>query len=247
MGNVTASSLYDAADTTVVFNRSKRSRYRGNLSHGIYITYRQALTRTIAMIIRFIHAHENGNKRGFGRFVLKGDLKQAQAALDLYSLIIKTRGHPEKSELMTSAHALFDALLRPKTLSEDKLACPTDQMIFLVSILAGGRFRTARTTVNYCSGLQFCFRCIMIHIARLDCIGSDRYVPWRRDGQVSGSDTDGSNVTRSGCAQEENTDVDCVSSSSGSDLPGSEAEARSAGIGTREPDCFYDSIVDSGK
>lgn len=134
-------------------------------------------------MIRFIHADRMGKKSGLGHFRLKGDPQQAQAALNIYHLFIRTKGCPDISDLQRSRHRLLDTLLRPRTVSEDVIGYPTDQMLFLSSLLTGGRYRIAGCLASTCAKLQFCFCSILVHVARLSAEHLDDYVPF----SVSGS------------------------------------------------------------
>lgn len=129
------------------------------------------------MMLRFIHAVKTKKTKDYGSFKLVGNKDQADAALSLYGLFIQSKGDPSMEVLTQAMHRLFDALLRPDSLSEDVIACPTDQMLFLSNLLSDGRYRLASAVTSLCSALQFCFRSVLIQIARLQAISCKLYVP----------------------------------------------------------------------
>lgn len=126
------------------------------------------LSKTTAMLLRFIHLKSRNRLKGLGTFTLLGHHDQAAAALDLYNLIIDNKGIPTPQTLLQYKHKLFDTLLRPKGLKDDKVACPTDQMLVLTSLLPNGRFRCASALRGQCCRLQHCFRSIVAQTSRLE-------------------------------------------------------------------------------
>lgn len=147
---------------------------------------------TVGMMLRFIQADITGRLQGLGRFKLKGNKRQAEAALALYNLFIETRGKPDIPDLRRLQHNLFDALLRAKGLSEHAVACPTDQMLFLRSIIPDGGYHGASTVTNVCCFLTFCFRSILVHISRLLSEQRTEYSPYERqkDATCDNNDSD---------------------------------------------------------
>jgi hypothetical protein len=93
----------------------------------------------------------------------------------LYQLFVTSSGSPDVTQLRVLIHSLADALLRPKDISEHPVSCPTDQMLFIASLVKDG-YRSATYLFRLCSKLDFCFRSILLHIARLHLNGSEEYV-----------------------------------------------------------------------
>jgi hypothetical protein len=158
------------------------------------------------MMVRFIHASLTGSMRGLGNFRLIGTQEQAEAALELHSLLIKTEGPLELNALHPIQHRLCDALLRTENLSDDPIACPTDQMIFIASLLGRNRYRTANSIISICAQLQFCFRSILIHVVRLKADGTDQYSPFS-SAPLSQDGMDGCPETSPKPASEEYTET----------------------------------------
>jgi hypothetical protein len=90
---------------------------------------------------------------------------QLESALNLYTTIIKARGLPAP-ELPDAIHNFCVTLLKPGDLPSDILACPTDQVLFLLGIRPQGMYASARSVKSTCSALQHCLRTILIHIVR---------------------------------------------------------------------------------
>lgn len=121
-----------------------------------------------------------------GEFTILSDRAQAAAAMELYTLFIVKEGSPLLDELNQALHKLFDSLLRPQKLSEMAVGCPTDQAIFLASILSKNRikshddsdYRTASYVAELCCSLCFGFRGIFSHIIRLLAAGHNIFIPY---------------------------------------------------------------------
>lgn len=130
-------------------------------------TYREPLVRTTAMMVRFIHAHRINNKEGLGDFALIGIPEQATAALALYNLLLDSQGSPELEDLENTMHRLFRSFLITPILSDEPIACPTDQMMLLAALLPAGHYCYAQAIHGRCARLQFCFRCVLFHESKL--------------------------------------------------------------------------------
>jgi len=111
--------------------------------------------------------HQNIHRRssaGAITLLLAGN--QLEGALNLYTTIMKARGFPDP-ELPDVVHKFCVTLLKPGDLPpSDALACPTDQVLFLLGIRPQGMYAPASSVKSTCSALQHCLRSIMIHIVR---------------------------------------------------------------------------------
>lgn len=123
--------------------------------------------------------------KGWGAFRLQCSVDQLEAAQSLYDLIIKTKGSPDSLPLQKAFHRVCVALLQPQSLSEDVIACPTEQVLFIFSIAPGWKWISGARLYERCGALQLIFQLIFIQNARLiyDC--QSEYCPWSRPENVS--------------------------------------------------------------
>jgi hypothetical protein len=129
------------------------------------------------MMVRFRHAIRFDPSQ-LGSFTVMETADQARLANSLYDLFITSKGSPDIRQLQRLLHSLSDALLRPKDISEHPVSCPTDQMLFIASLAKNGRYRSAAHVYRLCSRLEHCFRCILLHVARLHNAGSGEHFPY---------------------------------------------------------------------
>lgn len=83
------------------------------------------------------------NDKGLGRFHLQGSPDQLHASQQLFNLLINSQGKPHNTQLLEALHDLFVTLLKPTSLSESIVACPTDQMLFVADM--AGKAQSAYT------------------------------------------------------------------------------------------------------
>lgn len=102
---------------------------------------------------------------------------------DIYQLFIRTQGHPEELDLLVLCHRYYDALLRTRIFSVDKISCSLDQAFCLAALLPDGRFSLANDVKHHCAASQFDFRCILIHVGRLASQGEADFV-YVKDNQI---------------------------------------------------------------
>lgn len=137
--------------------------------------------------------HQNIHHRssaGIITLLLTGS--QFESALNLYTTIIKARGSPAP-ELPDAVHKFCVTLLKPGDLPpSDALACPTDQVLFLLGIRPQG-YVTARSVKSTCSALQHCLRSILIHIVRQKYAKLDAF-KWYEATKPLETDVDASNA-----------------------------------------------------
>ncbi|KAL0948698.1 hypothetical protein HGRIS_008832 [Hohenbuehelia grisea] len=154
-------------------------------------------TRHLPKVLQAPHGHglfhdplsskkEEGSIHGLGSFKIEGHPLQVKAADDLRKLLLRGRGHPDVDELRAHIHRLFVALTCPPSLAGSRIACPTDQGLLLLSVLGPNQFISAHAVLCHTSGLQYTFRCVMIHTSRLASFNAPRYQPWDPDNQVLG-------------------------------------------------------------
>jgi hypothetical protein len=103
--------------------------------------------------------------------------KQCEAIKGLYHLFIRTKGNPTEFEVLVLAHGYYDALLRATGLGTEKIACTSDQVFCLTALLPDGQWRLASHLIYDCSISQCDFRCILLHIGRLESQGQVDFVP----------------------------------------------------------------------
>jgi hypothetical protein len=188
-------------------NSSSRSSFR-MVSDGKIKEYGQTFAMTICMMLRFFHAVMTGHASRFGLFKLRGVPAQFEAALALYRLLAQYKGDVPEDDLDWALHNTLETLLRPEGLGNRTIDCPTDQMLFLWAYLSGERYRIAAHLQSICAGLKCGFRCIDIHIARVDALQLQHELtsfytdlPVQRMGREEVEDEDGEED--SGCLETE--------------------------------------------
>ena len=115
--------------------------------------------------------------REIADYLLQGDGKQVTACHRLYDILVKTKGSPPCHFLRRALHKLFESLLCPTALRDGHLVCPTEVYLFLASLSENG-YCSARYIRKQCCKIQFCFRIIYIHIARLEAEQLGEYEPF---------------------------------------------------------------------
>lgn len=121
----------------------------------------------MAMILRCIHAELSNDTSDFGAFKLRGTLKQFQAALTLYQLFWERKGEDLDDEVDWVIHALLETIFCTDGLGNRPVACPTDQAVFLWSYVSTKRFRAPSAVTSLLSAARYSFRCIALHMARI--------------------------------------------------------------------------------
>ncbi|KAF8346795.1 hypothetical protein F5887DRAFT_1072887 [Amanita rubescens] len=130
--------------------------------------YSKFLFMTIAMVLRCIHAELSKDaSEEFGAFKLRGTLKQFRAALTLYQLFWERKGESLGDEVDWAIHVLLETIFCADALGNRPIDCPTDQAIFLWSYVSTGRFRAPSAVVALLAGAKYSFRCIALHMARI--------------------------------------------------------------------------------
>ena len=125
---------------------------------------------TAAMLLRFIHSVLEGHARQYGAFKIRGSRAQFTAALILYQLLLKCEDNQDP-KIDWAIHNLCEALLCANGLDDHAISYPTDQVIFLYSALSDHYYRIPDHVRNLLSQARYCFRCISIHVARIQVRG----------------------------------------------------------------------------
>lgn len=153
--------------------RSVKSAFRpvlaSTLSH-----YKKPMCLCVALMVRFLESEPEH----LGKFNLAGHLGQVKAAIKLRDYFVACKGELDDNTAGPLIHNVLDALLRPQSLPDARVACPTDQVLMLMSLISPGVYVTARNVQSTCSAFQYCFRCIFVHVARLRAMGTTAYQHW---------------------------------------------------------------------
>jgi hypothetical protein len=173
------SRLSSSLDSHLILT-STNGKFR-NIKGQTIKKYRRPAIAALALLVRFSDANQSNDAvdSEFGNFRPLAARNQLKAGHDLRQLFLASKGSPDKKALMSLLHAAFDALLRPSDhLPEVPVACPTDQALLLIALVDQGRhFISARALQSECVALQWCFRAILIQVARLKHAGLTRYMP----------------------------------------------------------------------
>lgn len=180
----------------------------GSVTHKTYVKYAGALSRTEGMIVRYIHATKTNNIKPLGRFTLRGSSEQEDAAAAFYKLLVEPEGASDLTRLRQVKHMLYDTLLRSARSSDKAIACPTDQMLFLASILPDGRYCLPTQLMSLGGALHLSFRCIFMHSARLHIENIDLYLPWHKNTSSSAPGSEGGNGHAGSSSSDENDNED---------------------------------------
>jgi hypothetical protein len=131
------------------------------------------------MVLREYHISKLKDKfqqERLGSFRVVLSKLQRQAAKALHHYIMEEElNHDRLLELL---HDLLASLVRHKIHGSDKMECPTDQSLCLLSLRDNGQFQLANPLTADCSGLQFAFFSIIIHFARLEARSLSLFQPF---------------------------------------------------------------------
>ncbi|KAG2063147.1 hypothetical protein BDR04DRAFT_1164192 [Suillus decipiens] len=151
-----------------------------SLSRVSYYTYSRPLSRCVCMLIRWTHAEHTGALAPFGALYIRRSLAQEYATNMLYHYLIETKV-PRPAALLQLLHQLLVTLVKQKFTNLETMACPTDYTLCIGSLADNGGFLLASTTVRMCAVLQHNFYTIIIHSARLEDTGYQRFIPFHLD------------------------------------------------------------------
>lgn len=100
-----------------------------------------------------------------------------KATKDLLQLFLVSKGSPDLQMLMTKKHTLYLSILQAGSECEDKVGCPTDQVLIARSLSAvKGRWRKASLVRAHASQDLWCFRSVVANCCRLSMQGHTKYV-----------------------------------------------------------------------
>jgi hypothetical protein len=139
-----------------------------------------SLSLIVSMLLRLVGLSRSGTKaeKNMANFLLVGTDAQKQESQHLYDLVLALKGKHHK-RLSQSLHQLLNVLLCPQVLKDADFACPTDQLHFLASLTNNG-YKTASVVKSLCcTKMQFCFRIIYFHMARMEAYQLPEYVPFK--------------------------------------------------------------------
>lgn len=102
-----------------------------------------------------------------------------KAARKLHKFIMTDK--PDLSRLQHLLHLFLVSLCTPSQINHDPIACPTDQLLLLLSIRPEGFYCDAKTVAFYCCALQYSFRSIVVHIVRLAENGLSTSFEWHEN------------------------------------------------------------------
>ncbi|KDR67070.1 hypothetical protein GALMADRAFT_147495 [Galerina marginata CBS 339.88] len=154
------------------------------------VHYRGPLLKVISMLMRLVilsKANER-NDRKVAELLLKGDHHQLAEADRLFSVLKILDGKPKGNNIQIALHRLLKSLLCPESLPDVGIDCPTDVFLFLAS-LSGEGFRPAASVKNLCCKMQFNFRIVYLHVARIDANNGFDYTPFA-DPSTEAQDSD---------------------------------------------------------
>jgi hypothetical protein len=98
--------------------------------------------------------------------LLQGTSKQISASLRLYSAIL--REQPTLYPLLLDhLHTFLVSLAKPGELSTDMVACPSDQLLYLLDLRRGHISQRKSAIRSDCAALRFCIKSILFHVVRL--------------------------------------------------------------------------------
>lgn len=130
------------------------------------------------MMLRLVLEKRHGNTEAASALITTSSVKcQRDESQRLYDLIILCKGKLKSRTLTPVLHRLLGTVLQPPSLPDKDIACPTELMILVTSLTKTG-FRTAASVKQLCCRLQFCFRIIYLHTARLDGFEFSEYQPF---------------------------------------------------------------------
>jgi len=111
-----------------------------------------------------------------GSFTVTSSQAQHDATKALLQYIMG--GTLDRLQLLQLLHALLVSLVQHQIKGSDKMKCPTDQSLCLMSLKTDGCFQLANSLTQDCAKLQFTFFSIVVHIARMEGKGLQEFVPF---------------------------------------------------------------------
>ncbi|GLB45396.1 hypothetical protein LshimejAT787_2200590 [Lyophyllum shimeji] len=174
--------------------RHKPHSFRGILGLGVSSRYKiasemslykpcAALISVIALMLRFeliVRTNDKKRLKLLGTFRLQCSPDQQAALNTLYDLLMRTEGQPDLIDLQKAFHALCLPLLKPELLEENVMACPTDQLLFIMGLGHDNSYSHPAHLYAKCGALQAAFQLILVQMARLHEAHQTDYKPWSK-------------------------------------------------------------------
>lgn len=127
--------------------------------------YSSLLSRLVAMSMRMLDAFFSAPQTA--TLLLQGTSKQISASFHLYSAILRQQPTFDYPVILDRLHTFLVSLAKPGELSTDRVACPTDQLLYLVDFQRGHICQRKSAICSDCAALRFCIKSILFHVARL--------------------------------------------------------------------------------
>jgi hypothetical protein len=147
-------------------SRNSRNEFR-IASENTVISYSVPLFVTTAMVLRFIHAIVTDQMADYGDFRLRGNIRQFQAGVALYQLLLATDGQNLDAQADWAIHHFFTTLLCPLSSDDRAVSYPMEQAQFLWSFLGDHRYKISGYVHSFLTATKYCLRCIAIHNSRI--------------------------------------------------------------------------------
>lgn len=119
-------------------------------------------------------------KKIHGEFRIQCSPDQAAALRALFTLLMDGESEPKTSDVQIAFHYLCSRLLNPNSITEDVIACPTDQWLFITALARGKSYIHPARLYAKCGSLQNALQLILVQMARLHEAGYVDYKPWSR-------------------------------------------------------------------
>lgn len=119
-------------------------------------------------------------KKIHGEFRIQCSPDQTAALRALFTLVMDGKSEPKTSDVQIAFHHLCSTLLNLNSITEDVIACPTDQWLFITALARGKSYVHPSRLYAKCGFLQNALQLILVQMARLHEAGYADYKPWSR-------------------------------------------------------------------
>ena len=137
------------------------------------------LLGVISLMLRLegiIQKNDAASKKVLGKFRVQCSPDQSAALRNLYTVLMDVDHDPAKLDVQIALHGLCVKLLNPSFTTEDVIGCPTDQLLFIISLSRQSFIHPAQLYAK-CGFLQNVFQLILVQMARLHEAGHADYRP----------------------------------------------------------------------
>lgn len=147
------------------------------------MAYRGPLVKVVSLLLRLYENSQLGGpqERELASLLLDAETLHNADLKRLWLILDKSGGRDLKDFIPRALHKLLVSLLCPQSLPETTMSCPTELLLFLTALTESG-YLTAASVKGVCCKLQFDFRIIYLHTARLEAKGAEDYEPFRKGG-----------------------------------------------------------------